>query len=440
MAQNPQDTYLANTLQGRPYAADSRVALGDPYYDTHAGDATNPVVEDEQWQRAVKRMIVDKAPEPWMNSLKILLMKPPAEVSGLTDTWYEQGLGIQAGIVQTGAAAEAGSANTTVTQTIVLTTGTADALPIDTLVGYPNSTARGVVRSNTSGTIVVGSAYGESLPLVSAGDVLTNMGQLRGDAMDRIAYVTRETQSERYNFIQTIATPLRFGNDELIQWKNQQMTNQYEMQMKRQLQNHRIQVFTSVFAGMRGANLLSGGENARTTGGVFYQMTEAGSFYDAITTASFKAAFEYGAFNSNFKSPGSRKMVMARSAVLNVFQETYKQFMTRYTNAEGDIKLDINSLTIGGVQYLLVPCDIFQYNDVFGPEYRNRMFVLDLDNIELTKLKNQYFMTASTTTRDLMQGSGSLRDYVYNILFSKFGVRHQFAENSFALDITDLVN
>lgn len=442
MAQNPEVVYAANTLQGQPYAADSRVALGDEYLGTHETAVGNPIVEERDRERALERMIIDKAPEPWMASLKLMMMKAPVEISGLTDEWPEMGLGIAGVEIDTGAAQQAGAPNTTVTQSVTITSGTQDNIGLDTILGYPGSEIKGVVTAKTGTSITITGLFGDTLPALNPGDTLTNEGQLRGDAMDRIAHVSRTTQSYRYNFIQTLLTAKRWGGDELQELKNQLRTDRLIMERKRMVQDHRILIFKTFMDGRRGAAILSGGENARTTAGIFPQMIEAGAFYDSVTTAGFKAAFEYGAFNTMFKNQGSTKLVIGRSAALNLFQETYKMFLTRYQNGPNDrnINLDLNSIVLGGNNYVLTPCDIFAYSDVFGEDWRNRLLVVDLDNVNFTKLRGKYFMNQPVTTDTLMQGDGSLRDYHYDLLFSKFGVRHAFAENSFALDISDLVN
>lgn len=442
MAQNPEYVYGAGTLQGRPYAADSRVALGDEYYNTHAGDAGNPIVEERDREFALERMIIDKAPEPWMASLKLMMMKSPIEISGLTDEWPEMGLGIAGVEIQTGAAQANGSANTVVTQSVVITSATQNNIGLDTILGYPNSEVKGIVTALSGTNVTISSLYGDTLPALATGDTMTNEGQLRGDAMDRIASVSRTTQSYRYNFIQTILTAKRWGADELQELKNQLRTDRLQMERRRMVQDHRIQIFRTFMAGRRGAAVLSGGENARTTAGLFPQMIEAGAFYDSVTTASFKAAFEYGAFNSMFKNQGATKLVIGRSAALNLFQETYKMFLTRYQNGPNDrnINLDLNSIVLAGNNYVMTPADIFAYGDVFDDSWRNRLLIVDMDNVNFTKMKGRYFMNQPVTTDTLMQGDGSLRDYHYDLLFSKFGVRHAFAENSFALDISDLVN
>jgi hypothetical protein len=433
MANTPNDIYLYNTLQGRPYSADTRVAQGDPYLTDHT-DA----VADIWIDRFVQREIVDKAPEPWMASLKLMMQKSPIEVGSLTFEWPESTLGITAVEVETGASAVVGVANTASPQTIVLTSATAGYTAIDNIITYPNSNLIGIVTAKSGATITVSSLRGQGLPAVVTGDKLpTGKGQLRGDAMDRAAYVTRTTQSRRYNYIQTISEWKRWGPDEMAVLQNQLRTNQLQFERMDLTRRLRIGMFANFIAGARGAGVLSGGEDARTTAGVYPQMIEAGAFNDTVSMSAFKAAFEYGAFNTNYK--GTRKMVVARTAVLNLFQETYKHFLTRYTNDQMGIKLDITSVTIGGIEYVLVPSDMFGAGQVFGPEWRNRMLVLAMDDIDLVKLKGRYFMS-TTQTKTLEDGDGSLKDYKYDAVFAKFGVKHAFAENSFALTINDMVN
>lgn len=440
-SQDPNVVYAADTLQGRTYAADSRVALGDEYLSTHENDAANPIVEERDRERALERMIVDKAPEPWMASLKLMMQKGPVDSTGLTFEWPEAGLGISGPEIEVGAGAEVGAPDTQVTQSVTVTTASADFIGLDSLLGYPNSQVVATVTAKAGAVITLKSLYGDGLPALAAGDVMTNMGQLRGDAMDRVAQVSRTTQTYKNNFIQTLLTAKRWGGDELAELTNQLRTDRIAFERKRMVEEHRINLFTTFWDGRKGAAMLSGGENARTTNGIFPQMIDAGAFYDAIPTAAIKAAFEYGAFSSAFKTNG-RKLVVGRQAALNVLQETYKQNLTRYVNGPGDqnLNLDLNSLVIGGQTYVLTPCDIWGYGDVFGEEWRNRLVVLEMDNIDLMKLKGRYFMSQPVTTNTIMQGDGALRDYHYDLIFSKFGVRYKFAENGFALDITDLVN
>lgn len=431
-AENPNEVRAANLLQNQPYSVTRLVAEGSPILANNSNAVATFMLD-----RYIQKEIIDTAPEPWMDALKLLFSKAPIGSPSLTFEYVEQGLGIAPIVAATTALAGA----TDATQSFTLTTDTQLRVGLDDVITYPNGTTQGTVTALSGVNITVTPFLGEALPAVAVGDVFaTGQGQARGDAMDRIASVSRSTNTKFYNYIQTIGRFKRWGTDEMQEWENMQRVNYVQKEMTNLTRDIRFNMFAAFLAGNRGIALLSGGEEALRTGGVYSQMVAAGAGNDTIPQASLPAAFKYHAFNTRFKGSGSTRLVIARSEVLHLLQEAFKETLRRYTNDDTNIKLDINQITIGGVNYVLVPCDILGDGGMFDATWRTRILCLDMDNINVRTFNGKPYMHVENplATNTLMQGDGSLRDYKYFGVFAKFGVQHEHAKASFALNIADL--
>lgn len=433
MAENPNFTYASNTVQGRPYSVDTLVAEGSPYLVDNPNAVTTALLN-----RYIQREIIDTAPEPWLAALKYVFQNTPKDSPSLEYTWYEQGLGIAPVIALTTAAVQAAGAPGTVqTHTFTTTVATQDYLGLDTVVTYPDGT-KGTVTAKTANSITISSQRGKGLPAVAIGDSFaTGQGVLRGDSMDRIASVDRATQTAQSNYIQTIARYKRWGSDELQEWKNNQRVDYLERDMATLTRDLRFNMFSVFFNSTKGANVLSGTEDARTTNGIYQQMIAAGAATPTVPIAAAQATFEFLAFNTRFKGTGSTKALIARSEILHIFQQIYKETLTRYSPADKTIMLDLEAIVIGGQRYLLMPCDPFGDGGLFESAWRNRILCLDMDNISIRSFMGKPYMkvTPMIETDTIRQGDGSLRDYTYFGVEAKFGTQLEHGKGCFAMNL-----
>jgi hypothetical protein len=141
-------------------------------------------------------------------------------------------------------------------------------------------------------------------------------------------------------------------------------------------------------------------------GGVYPTMLAAGSGFANPTAAGLPAAFESLAFATNYKSDNSTRYICATHEMLNIFSQNYKQPGLRYTPDNKNANLDLSMIEIGGMKYVLVPCELFRENSCFEKSWARRILVLDPDSISPVKMKGIPQMEMFKTSSLNQEGGG----------------------------------
>lgn len=353
-------------------------------------------------EREVKRAIFDAAPAQYM-SLKVLFSKPFEEKNLTEFTYLEKTFDrspLEAAVI---AAAVPAVPNTVQTQAITLTAGSIANISRDMIIIYPNNDKATVVNI-VGNVITVNSHTGFGLPAVAVGDIFAVQATIDADARDHFNPYGRLQVIERYNYIQAFIRARRWGRIELQEWKNAGKTDYLDFDKKTQTEQLRVDMFNSFWNGLRGEVLLEDGTLAKAMGGIYPLMQLAGSAQATTTIAAFEDTFKALAFNTNYKADGATRFVYGTHEMLDTFAAVFKMPQVRYAPNDMVAKLDLSSIVVGGMTYVLVPCELWREDSCFPDDWKRRIIVLDQETVKPVKLKGLPAFEAGETD-DITRGS-----------------------------------
>ena len=378
-----QQLYVPGS-QNSPFGLKNTNAQGSNY---GPGALPGGGIESNLIQKAIKEAIFDAAPKQF-DALKLAFAQAPIEKGSDEFEYLETNFGRNALVVNTGAALVAGAANTQVTQSITLDTGSIQYASIDLLVSYPDG-SEGVIQdlNTTTGVITVGSRTGVGLSAVNAGETLAIRSSIEGDGMDSFSVYQRTETITRYNYVQFFMRAKRWAKVELQKYINQGTTNYLDVDKKQKMKQLRVDLFASYFNGHRGEYQIANGIIATSMGGIYPTMVEAGSLSANPTLAGLQDAFEKLGFATNFKAEGGTRFVYASDEMLYEFSKIYKQPGLRYEPNNETANLKLKRIELGTQNWVLVPCELFRENSVFPDSWKRKMLFLDVETIRPVKMK-----------------------------------------------------
>ena len=359
-------------------------------------------------QKEVKRIIFDASPAQY-KSLKVLFSKPFVDKNLKEFSYIEKTFGrsvIEAAAI---AAAVAGAPNTNVTQTITLTAASISRISLDMIILYPDNT-KGTVVAIAGNDITVRSHTGFGLSAVAVGDIFAIQSTINADARDHINVYTRMETVERYNYIQQFIRARRWGREEYQEWLNAGTTNYLDMDKKENMEQLRVDMFNSFWNGLRGEVELEDGTVAKAMGGIYPLMQAAGSAEGFTTIANFEDTFKTLAFSTNYKAEGGTRFVYGTDEILHTFSRVFKLPLTRYQPNTEMANLNLWSLTLGTMEFVLVPCELWREESCFPSDWARRIIVLDQETVRPVKLKGLPAFEAGQTLN--MRNNGTLNDFI----------------------------
>lgn len=350
-------------------------AIGSGYANEFGHNVTNLV------QRLTNKMIFDAAPKQFFD-LKLLNMNGVKEVN--SDEWFYQEMGYQREPLTTTANASAVSFPTT--QTLTLTT--VDYVSTNMLVVYPNGTKGIVVGVDTSlSQITVRPYSGESLPAVTAGDILANLSTVDHDGSEGFAQYFRASTIERTQYIQLYNMAIRYSEVELHKLRKAGTTNNFlSMEQEAMFMQHRIGMSNSFWIGKKGEVITANGTPAKTTGGVHTAMVEAGSPYATATQSTLVDAFEDVVFSSEYGAYGDVRFAYMTPRIQRLLSKSYKEELTRYAPNDDIAMLNLKEVNVGSSRIVLVPFKRFEDRASFPESFENKIVILDHKNIKRCQL------------------------------------------------------
>lgn len=353
-------------------------------------------------EREVKRAIFDAAPAQYM-SLKVLFSKP-FEEKNLTEFTYLEKTFDRSPLEANAISAAVPAVPLTVqTQAITLTAASIANVSRDMIVIYPNND-KGTVVNIVGLVITVNSHTGFGLPAVAVGDIFAIQSTIDADARDHFNPYGRLQLIERYNYIQSFIRARRWGRIELQEWKNSGKTDYLDFDKKVQTEQLRVDMFNSFWNGLRGEVQLEDLTLAKAMGGIYTLMLLAGSAQATTTIAAFEDTFKALAFNTNYKSDGSTRFVYGTHEMLDIFASVFKMPQVRYAPNDMVAKLDLSSIVVGGMTYVLVPTELWREDSCFPDDWKRRLIVLDQETVRPVKLKGLPAFEAGETD-DITKGS-----------------------------------
>lgn len=388
-------------IQNSPYG----VSQANPQGSFYGAESSLSPAETNLLRKAIRKKLFDSAPAQY-NSLKLVFQTPPEEKDSDEFEYLEYTFGRNALAANTTVAAVAASPGNIVTQTFDLTAATLSYASVDLVITYPDNT-EGVITDITGSTVTIKSRANAGLSAVTAGDVFAIRSSIEGDGNDSFSVYDRLETVTRYNYVQFFARAKRWDRVELVKFQNTGTTDYVEVDKKQRMKQLRLDLFVSYFNGHRGEYELSGGKIAKSMGGIYPTMVDAGALSANPTVAGLQAAFESLAFATNFKNEGDTRFVYGTQESLNNFSKIYKQPGLRYTPSDEKANLNLKMIEFGGMNFVLVPCELFREQSCFPAEWKKRILVLDLDTIRPVKMKGIPMFEMGET---LMRGKDGSRE------------------------------
>lgn len=381
--------------------------------------------------KAVQAAIFDTAPARY-DAMKILMMKPFEDVNNDEFEYLEMTFGRTAVSATAIVAAVAAVPGAVVTQVIPMTAQSVQRLTPDLIIVYPNNT-KAVVRSIAGLNVTVASQTSNGLPAVAANDVFPILSSIEHDGAVGFQNYERTETVTRYNYVQLFARARRWSRMELQKHINSGTTDYLNKDKEHQIKQLRIDMFNAYWNGNRGEYQLASGVAAKAMGGVYPTMIAAGSAVGNPTLATLQTVFEQLAFATNFKVEGGTRFIYGTAEMLNELSKIYKQPGLRYTPNDTTIKLDLQRIEVGGMNFVLVPCELWREQSCFGPEWRRRLIILDQDTITPTKVKGmQAFEVGETPDAIQNQTLSANKDWWVK---GQMGLKFNNPLGSFIIDL-----
>lgn len=385
-------------------------ALGSNYASLNGKD-TNKLI-----RRITENTLFDASPSQFFD-LKMLGMVKTSESP--SDEFFYQEQEYQRHPLVVAVAASGVSSPTAQVVTLLNT----DYVHLDQIVTYPNN-SKGTVTNIDKGAnqITVTPLNGQTLPSLGIGEVLANHSPVEADAMDGFTAYFRMQTVERYNYIQLMHIASRFGRVEMKKYQNagaiQDYLSQHRMAMAQQM---RINYSNVLWNGDRAEATLANGQKAKTTGGIFPTMVSAGSPNASTTTSTLRDAFHQVVDQTHYGNYGQTKMCFMDNELVRILSEQYKgtgaNELIRYKVDDTNVMLPLTAINIGSVNAVLVPFKRFSDGASFPASFKNRIFIVDPDNLE-----RKWIIPENSGTIEGRE-AGNARSYVEEFIEGSMGLK-----------------
>lgn len=359
-------------------------------------------------KRAISETIVDASPAKY-KVLRLLFEKPVQYKSDNVFTYLEKTFGRTA-LRDSGSGAAGGA-----TATVTLTTGGGKNVTQNKIVVYPNN-RKAVVQAVSGDVLTLIPLNGQAnLPALAANDYLSIQGSVIADGQNFLTHYDRMSKIERYNYIQLMERDKRWTRMEIQKFVNNATTNYFALDKKEQLDLLLQDMFISLWNGERGeANVRVPGASvdykAMTMGGIFPLMVAAGCANSSgVTSATLKEVFEALAFQTDYKTEGGVRFIMAQNVLLYELSKVWKEAGVRYAPESRVADLNLYEYKIGDMRFVPVAVELFKELSCFPADFKNRIFILDLDTIQPVCMTGyQPIETGETNPKGV---GGSINDY-----------------------------
>ena len=358
-------------------------------------------------EKAVKRIIFDASPKQY-KALKVLFSKPFEDKNAKEFHYIEKTFGRSVLEAAAISAAVAPVPNTVQSQNITLTAASISRVSKDMIIIYPDNT-KGTVVNIVGNVITVNAHTGFGLSAVAVGEIFAIQSSINADARDHINIYSRMDTVERFNYIQSFIRARRWGREELQEWKNSGRTDYLDKDKDENMEQLRVDMFNSFWNGLRGEVLLEDGTVAKAMGGIFPLMQAANSAQGFTTLANFEDTFKTLAFATNYKAEGGVRFIYGTDEMLHNFARVFKLPQVRYAPNDEMANLNLESIKLGTMEFVLVPCELWREETCFPADWQRRIIVLDQETVRPCKLKGLPAFEAGDTLD--MKPSGSLNDY-----------------------------
>jgi hypothetical protein len=352
---------------------------GSQYAANHNHSVTNLV------EKATNRIIFDAAPQQFFDLA--LLNMIGGSFGADSDEFFFHEMGYQREPV----VVTATTASVTYPATVTVTVSSLDQITTNVLVGTPDNNRATIVEViSGANQIVLKPMDGESIEALSVDDELNIFGPIEADGVQEFAAHFRASTVEKFNYVQLFNRAIQYGEVELFKLQNRGATSNFlQMERRAMFRQFRIDISNVFWNGKRGQVVLKDGRVAKTTGGVNSTMIDAGSPVVSTPLASVDEAFEQLCLDTEYGEYGHTRFFFATPRMILKISKAYKSDKTRYNPSDMVARLNLNMITIGSTQVVLVPYARFEDAASFPQSFANSGFLLDMNNIKMRQMWNE---------------------------------------------------
>jgi hypothetical protein len=326
---------------------------------------------------------------------------------------------------------------------IVLSSGGGKNVSVNKIIAFPNN-VKGIVTSVSTDTINVSRLNGgTALPTTSTGDYLSIVTSIIADGQNFLSHYDRMSKIERYNYIQLMHRDKRWTRKDIQKFQNLGVTDYFDLDKKEQMDLLLLDMFGALWNGERGEVdvTIPGGASsykALAMGGIYPTMVAAGSANaTGVTKSTLQDAFETLAFQTDYKTEGGVRYILAQNALLYELSKTYKESQVRYTPSDKLADLNLSAFKIGDMTFVPMATELFKDVSCFPYTWQHRMFVLDTDTLAPVCMTGyQPIETGQTQNKQ----QGSLNDYIDWWIQGMLSIQFNNPLSSFWIDTSGIVS
>lgn len=280
------------------------------------------------------------------------------------------------------------------TVTVNVTQASYDAAKINGRIYYNNGVAAVKAKTTLGGhpALTLGSAAtGVNIPATLQGAKATMSAELRADGEDRIVNSQRYSTIHRSNLIPTIMNSQGYGRRMWLQMQNGGTTNFMQRSREQLIFDTKADAMVEFMIGVKGYQQQDNGKLAPACDGIQTQIINAGNTPVSTTMGNLTTIVEQAAVGS--QTGGSNtKWLMGTTRLLLEVSKAYKGALTRYTPNDMAANLNLNSITMGATNVVLVANDMLGDGNYFPEEYANRLYLIDPTSIQMAGQKGMPYM------------------------------------------------
>lgn len=389
-------------------------------------------------REAVESTIHRTAPEQFMD-LQVLKRFGTMSVPG--DEWEhsESPWARNPCTVVTGAVATAvPAATTTVTQDLVVSEASTQYFRESRTLIYPDGSI-GVVKAinDSTNTITVESQFGVGLPAVADGAILTDGGVAGADGTDTFYQHQKLTTVQFSSLLEKIGPrTLKWDEIALQKRKNLGQTNFLQEEMRTNDEQMLVDHAQHVWLMKGGKYRLPGGEEAKHMNGIIPTLADRGTPFVTATSATAWDVMTEAVFATDHTASGGVRFAFGTPRNLHYLNVQEKGELVRYTADSRVRDLDLSAWKFSSHTLVLVPVQLWQDVGTFPAIYRDRVAILDLNQIKMLSMQGIPLMRRFTTMSRLNNDPGSIYDYIITAVQVFGGVQVKNGPAHIVMDIS----
>lgn len=424
-------TYVPGT-QNAPFGLENTNAYGSPYA------AAFSAAENYNLKLPVDPVIFAAEPQQFMD-LQVLMAfateeKLGDEVIYIEKVWGRVPLTARAGVAAPGGA--------DLPQVVPINDLSISHVAPNTKVRYPGG-ATGIVQSVVTtpgaGTMTVLPLAGETLPLVTTGDLFVNGWTAGADGQAYFPSAKRMETITRTNVMEKIGPEaVHWDHLERIKWKNLEQTDYMAKQVQDVMHQLKVSICQRIWFGDYGKGTLSQGEVGKFMRGIIPSIDLAGGGALTANSANVTDIVMEGVFATDFMSRGGERLMFGTPEMLYKFGLNDKREHVRYEPNDVVSNMNLKEYDYFGHRLVAVPVQIWNDPASFPVEFRNRLVVIDPSLIKLCYMKGEPMIKQDMVTQSRSNVNPiAIYDYEKYLCRAFLTIKANNMASAFYVDVLD---